>query len=284
MRRPNLLVTVRNFLFGLFFAWLVLSPVPKNSSQMDSVGIGVQTISTIRAGSREEPTQNSVGSLRDRNELSNQVPNQEQAKNMPDGKVQESTSLPGEQIRYSPSGSSGGNNNPSSSSDEWICPKIPEPNEAISDDYFWNILEKSSEFDNNDSDDDIWDSEDWIQPELSSKSNLRRRLLQAPEPTPTAKLDQQNQKKFDFTTGPIPKFKYKDRDGREISMANKPLKKIAYSHATDLNMYNLANRIECPIQLDPNKFQRTNCWAMTDRSVRDVIVKVFELTTMSDPT
>lgn len=58
MRRPNLLVTVRNFLFGLFFAWLVLSPVPKNSSQMDSVGIGVQTISTIRAGSREEPTQN----------------------------------------------------------------------------------------------------------------------------------------------------------------------------------------------------------------------------------
>lgn len=67
-------------------------------------------------------------------------------------------------------------------------------------------------------------------------------------------------------------------------MANKPLKKIAYSHATDLNIYNLANRIECPIQLDSNKFQRTNCWAMTDRSVRDVIVKVFELTTMSDPT
>jgi hypothetical protein len=208
---------------------------------------------------QSEETQNSVGSLRNRNEFSNQVPKQEQAKNMPDGKVQESTSLSGEQIRYSPGESSGGNNNPSSFSDEWICPKIPEPNEAISNDYFWNILEKSSEFDNNDSDDDIWDSENWIQPELSSKSNLRRRLLQAPGPTPTTKLDRQNQKKFDFTTGPIPKFKYKDRDGREISMANKPLKKIAYSHATDLNIYNLANRIECPIQSDPNKFLETKC-------------------------
>jgi len=146
---------------------------------------------------------------------------------MPDVKVQESTSLSGERIRYSPGGSgNGGNNNPSSCSDEWICPKIPKPNEVISDDYYWKILEKSSEFD----DDDIWDSENWIEPELSSQSNLRRLLFEVLATTPTGKLDIQNTKKFDFTTGPIPGFKYRDRNGR------------------------------------------------------DVIVKVFELTTISDPT
>ena len=87
-----------------------------------------------------------------------------------------------------------------------------------------------------------------------------------------------------MTTGPILGLKYKDRDGREISMSNKEVKKIAYCHSTDLGIYNLANRIQCPIQSDPKKFQRTDCWAITDRSVLDVIIKVFELTTISDPT
>lgn len=66
-------------------------------------------------------------------------------------------------------------------------------------------------------------------------------------------------------------------------MTNKSLKKIVYSHSTDIGIYNLANRIECPVQSDPNKFQRTDCFAITDQSVRDVIIKVFELTTISDP-
>ena len=66
-------------------------------------------------------------------------------------------------------------------------------------------------------------------------------------------------------------------------MSNKALKKIAYSHQTELGIYNLADRIKCSVQQDPSKFQRTDCWAMTDRSVKDVIIKVFELTTMSDP-
>ena len=49
---------------------------------------------------------------------------------------------------------------------------------------------------------------------------------------------------------------------RVISMSNKSLKKIVYSHSTDLGIYNLANRIQCPIQSDPNKFQRTDLIAV----------------------
>lgn len=37
----------------------------------------------------------------------------------------------------------------------------------------------------------------------------------------------------------FPWLKYKDRDGREINMSNKLVKKIVYSHSTDLGIYNL---------------------------------------------
>ena len=69
---------------------------------------------------------------------------------------------------------------------------------------------------------------------------------------------------MDFTTGPLPKITYRDRNGQVISMLNKALKRIIYSQSTELGIYNLANRIQYPIQLDSNKFQRINCWAITD--------------------
>lgn len=60
-------------------------------------------------------------------------------------------------------------------------------------------------------------------------------------------------------------------------------KKIAYSHQTDLNIANnLPDRISCPIQSNPNKFQRIDCWTITNRSRAEVVSKVFELTTTYD--
>lgn len=74
-----------------------------------------------------------------------------------------------------------------------------------------------------------------------------------------------------------------EEEGNSKYALNKPLKKIAYSHQTDLGIYNLDDRIACPVQPDLTKFQRMDCWAVTDFSVKDVIIKVFELTTISDP-
>ena len=107
--------------------------------------------------------------------------------------------------------------------------------------------------------------------------------IETATPTPTAKLDKQNTKKFDFTTVSVAKITYKDRDGNPISITHSSLRKIAYSHPMDLSIYNLADRIECPVQPDVKKFQRTDCFAITDKSIQDIIKKVSELTQSSDP-
>lgn len=107
--------------------------------------------------------------------------------------------------------------------------------------------------------------------------------IETATPTPTAKLDKPNIKKFDFTTVSVAKFTYNDRDGNPISIKHSSLRKIAYSHLTDISIHNLADRIECPVQPDVKKFQRTDCFAITDKSIQDVIKKVSELTQSSDP-
>lgn len=43
------------------------------------------------------------------------------------------------------------------------------------------------------------------------------------------------------------------------------------------------NRVPCPPQSDPDKFHRVNCWAMTDRNIKEAIIKVFEYTTVMNP-
>jgi hypothetical protein len=135
-------------------------------------------------------------------------------------------------------------------------------------------------------DDDMWDIDDCSDQSLKPEERPpRRRLLAVPQtpPTPTGNLDIENKKKFDFTTFPMPGLKYQDRDGRDLRMTNQELKKITYCHKTELGISNLLDRIECPVQPDPNKFQRKDCWAVTNKSRLDVIVKVFELTTEYNP-
>ena len=37
------------------------------------------------------------------------------------------------------------------------------------------------------------------------------------------------------------------------------------------------------MQVDPNKFQRQDCWAITDTNIREAVVKIFEYTTFANP-
>ena len=64
---------------------------------------------------------------------------------------------------------------------------------------------------------------------------------------------------------------------------NRGLLKIIYGHAPELGLSDLINRIPCPTQSDPNKYQRTDCWAITDKNKKEVLIKILEYTTFPDP-
>lgn len=39
----------------------------------------------------------------------------------------------------------------------------------------------------------------------------------------------------------------------------------------------------CPVQLDPNKYQKTKCRAITDVAKKDGLIRILELTTSASP-
>ena len=52
----------------------------------------------------------------------------------------------------------------------------------------------------------------------------------------------------------------------------------------ELGLSDLGNRVSCPVQMDPqNKWQRIDCWAITDRNIREAVIKIFELTNFKNP-
>ena len=214
--------------------------------------------------------------------ISSQVPRQ--TKNIPDVKVPKPVA-PGENIRfrYSPGGNSGGNGgggeNPGLSLEDWACPQIPNENQVISNAEFWRSLDPQEpdtcNLDEGDSD------EDDCSIRKSVEEFPRRRLLAgaAPALTPTAKLDKLVMSQYDFTNVALSPIKDRDRDGRQLTLQNKTLKKIGYYYQIDLGLFSLGDKVPCPIQNDPNKFQRTDCWAVTDRTVAEVVERILELTT-----
>lgn len=71
--------------------------------------------------------------------------------------------------------------------------------------------------------------------------------------------------------------------GIKLSMDPRSLRKAVYGHPKELGLSDLGSRIPCPLQDDPNFFQRRNCWAVTDTNIRDAVVKIFEFTTFDNP-
>ncbi len=51
----------------------------------------------------------------------------------------------------------------------------------------------------------------------------------------------------------------------------------------ELGLSDLSSRIPCPVQGDPNKFQRLDCWAITDVNIREAVIKIFEFITFDNP-
>ena len=162
--------------------------------------------------------------------------------------------------------------------DKWVC---PNPEENISYPGVWSDLADDPDVC---TDDDFCEDEDQeIEEETQIEKFPRRRLLAVPGPTPTGKLDSENIEKFDFTQRKLKPMKFPSREGIQLSMDQRSLRKIVYSHPNELGLSDLDNRIPCPLQVDPNKFQRQDCWAITDTNIREAVIKVFEHTTFTNP-
>ena len=100
---------------------------------------------------------------------------------------------------------------------------------------------------------------------------------------PTAKLDKSVQSKHTYSNSAIAPFSYHSKEGKILTIKNKELEKIVYAYSDDLNLLNFADRIVCPIQTDPTKFQRSDCRAVTNSGKKEALVRILELSTSANP-
>ena len=156
---------------------------------------------------------------------------------------------------------------------KWVC---PNPNKVISKLDFKS--EVAGDQDTETCLDNLEDSDSGD--EAIEEAFPRKRLLTAP--TPTGKLDQQNLMAFDLTNEKLKPMNFPSREGIRLSMDHRSLRKAVYSHSPELGLSDLTNRIQCPVQSDPKKYQRMDCWAITDRNIREAVVKIFEFTTFEN--
>ena len=137
----------------------------------------------------------------------------------------------------------------------------PNPDEIISNINFWNSYLNSKDccpnIDIEFEDQEEWESEDKklieIPDEVLSKHKRRRKLLAI---TPTAKLDKPVKDKHNYSTHDLQPFPFYSKEEKLLTVKNWKLEKIVYAHSDDLDLLNFADKIKCPVQLDPNKYQR----------------------------
>ena len=133
----------------------------------------------------------------------------------------------------------------------------PNPEEIISHPGFWSDLADDLE---TCTDEDNCENEE-IQEETQIEEFSRKRLMEI-APTPTGKLDSQNLANFDFTNRKLQPIRFTSREGIQLSMLSmdhRSLRKAVYSHPKELGLSDLGSKITCPVQTDPNKFQRLDC-------------------------
>lgn len=214
-----------------------------------------------------------------------------------------------------PSGS-GSNNNGSETSGWESKASCPNPDKIISDIDFWNYYLDSIQRCPNanielDEDDNL-NFEQIVEIQKSRKQSLLKLILSALNeaspmaalneaspmvmsiernsgvvmpllaPTPTAKLDKAVKPQYTYSNAPLEPVEYYSREGLKLIIANKELEKVVYAHSDDIGIFNFADRIQCPVQNDPAKYQRSECRAVTDSSKREALIKILEFTTSPD--
>ena len=141
-------------------------------------------------------------------------------------------------------------------------PKDVDPDKSISDPDFWNTMEN------------LGDSEDESEP------------AEAPKPSPpTYELTKKaiSESENDQTTNPVSPVAFTDWEGENKLIKSKELKKTLYAHGYEAGVVSSEDLIPCPIQDDPDKFQRTNCAKITDEGLDKWRDKIIDLATSTKP-
>ena len=187
-----------------------------------------------------------------------QLSNRPDVRPDPQPKVEQSQAgeqkLPKLKVRYAtpedgdPGGFGAGNSNED-------LPKIPDPENTISDPEFWNTI---------------------FEEETEDESTPAKQMPSTP---PTKRLTKESLKKNDFVTGNIQPREFYDWEGKKRIIRSKELKSAAFSHGFEAGTSGPKDLVECPIQPDPNKFQRENCSKVTDETVQNLSDKILDVTT-----
>ncbi len=284
--------------FGSIFAAPFANDNDEKQSHLNSSNIPV-VLEVARGGGKNKSPESGPKIASD--QVPRQMTNSQNQRSQSSGsspsssKSYQSSWQPGNQVRYSPSGNpsgSGGSGNSGYEGVPWESKaSCPNPDEIISNPSFWNSYLDSKDccpnFDNEFEDNEDWEFEDVVEipDEILAERKRRRKLFTSgPRPAPpTAKLDKAVKDKFNFSTYDLQPFKYYSKEGIELTIKNKELEKIVYSHSDDINLPNFADKIMCPVQPDPSKFQRTECRAITDMAKKEALVTILDLTTTVNP-
>lgn len=271
----------QKLILGLSFGCVILNTLTDTTQKSNyNTSSSVQSALTVNGGSQNKSSETIPNTSLTRALEQNGKVSKTSSSSVSNSKIDISTAQPGNKIRYFPNENPGdsGSGNSGPETGEWetkaSCPNLDE---IISNVDFWNYYLDSKDCCPNvdvelDEDDD-WSFKDIVEIPEDQK---RRRLLAT---QPTAKLDKGVKSQHNYSNSPITPFSYLSKEGKSLTIKNKELEKIVYAHSDDLDRLNFADRIECPLQTDPNKFQRSECRAVTDASKNEALKRILELTT-----
>jgi len=132
---------------------------------------------------------------------------------------------------------------------------IPDIENTISDPEFWDTI---------------------LGEETEDESTPAEQMLTTP---PTKQLTKQSLKKNYFVTEIIQPREFYDWEGKKRIIKSKELKNAIFSHGFEAGTSGPGNLVDCPIQPDPNKFQRENCSEVTDKTAQNLSDKIVDITT-----
>jgi hypothetical protein len=250
--------TLKNLLILLFFAILWTCKPISYQDLVRNQSIREKTI-VLTGGQQDSRGKSSiddpafVNPIRD-SQLSNRPDVRPDLQPKVDQSQARKQKLPKLKVRYAtpddgdPGGFGAGNINED-------LPEIPYLKDTISDPEFWDTI---------------------LGEETEDESTPAEQMPTTP---PTKQLTKESLKKNDSVTENIQPYEFYDWEGKKRVIKSKELKNAAFSHGLEAGTSGPKDLVECPIQPDPNKFQRENCSKVTDETVQNLSDKIVDVTT-----
>jgi hypothetical protein len=107
--------------------------------------------------------------------------------------------------------------------------------------------------------------------------------VQATKPTPTKELTKDFIKNSNATTRTFHPRRFLDWEKQPRELKSKEINKGTYSHGFEARTSDVTDLVECPIQTDPEKYQRTICSLITDKTRDSFADRMQELSQSTSP-